>query len=258
MSGFSRWINFILHYVISATGGACGCILLGIQMRSLQCVFTGSRNSWAENKPPLVYFLGRGISCGSCAVMPITGKGHSQPIHCSEGCSRCQNPCLSLRRPGCDPKLQQTPTQNWKLWDSMSLKAPSHLQHGRAGKLPALHSSGLPNISDLLILPEQFSVHSAAAWALSKPNDSTHHGLVLQNLPDLSTPASQKIYYTQAHVAEETRGCCSQNIKQINWLPSNTPFFFPSHKTTQGTEKLIQLSADWEKGVWGSAGLSCG
>lgn len=116
----------------------------------------------------------------------------------------------------------------------------------------------LPNISDPLILPEQFSVHSAAAWAFSKPNDSTHHGLVLKKLPHPSTPASQKIYYTQAHAMEETRGCCSQNIKQINWLPSNTPFFFPSHKMTQATEKLIQLSADWEKRVWSSVGLSYG
>lgn len=86
----------------------------------------------------------------------------------------------------------------------------------------------LPNSSDLLILREQFSMHSAAVCTCSKANASIHHAermLALKTLPDLSTPASPKSYYTRAHATREPKGCCSQNIKQTNWLPSNIPFF---------------------------------
>lgn len=98
----------------------------------------------------------------------------------------------------------------------------------RTGQLSALHSNSLPNSSDLLICGGQFSMHSAAVCTYSKSNDSIHHAecmLVLKILLNLSTPASQKSYYTQAHATGERKGCHSQNIEQINWLPSNIPLF---------------------------------
>jgi len=112
----------------------------------------------------------------------------------------------------------------------MSLKASSHLQHGEQDNF--LSSTALAAKQLRPLDPqEQFSVHSAAVGTYSKPNDSIPHAdcmLVLKILPDLSTPASQKSYYTQAHATGEPKGCCSQNIKQINWLPSNIHFFLPS------------------------------
>lgn len=138
----------------------------GVCRRFLQAAETAGLKT---NLHWLFFWGGRGISCGSCAVMPITGKGHTQPVNWNEGRSRCSGPRLSLRRPGCDPKLQQKhrhKTGNdetrrpWRL--------PSHLQHGGSWETSCPPQLRLPNISDLLILPEQFSVHSAASLGVQQ------------------------------------------------------------------------------------------
>lgn len=108
----------------------------------------------------------------------------------------------------------------------MSLKASSHLQLLEQGNFLPSAALAAKQLGPL-DLQEQFSVHSAAVCTYGKSNDSIHHVecmLVLKILPDLSTPAPQKSYYTQAHATGEPKGCSSQNIKQINWLPSNIPF----------------------------------
>lgn len=103
---------------------------------------------------------------------------------------------------------------------------PTRSTRSRPTFCPPQHS--LPNSSDLWILREQFSVHSAAVCTCSTANASIHHAectLARKTLPDLSTPAPPKSYYTRAHATREPKGCCSQNIKQTNWLPSNIASF---------------------------------
>lgn len=162
--------------------------------------------------------------------MSVIRKGKIQPVNWRWrmlNASRSQSESQDVT-PNCAANIDANIIPNWILWDARSLKDSSHLQHGEQGNF--LPSAALAaKQRGPLDLQEQFSVRFPAVRTYSKSKDSIHHAecmLVLKILPNLSTPASPKSYYTQAHATGERKGCCFQNVKQINWLPSNIPFFF--------------------------------
>lgn len=97
-----------------------------------------------------------------------------------------------------------------------------------AGQLSALHSTRCQTARTSGSCGSNFPctrlrcVHAAQQMP---PSTMQSARLLERHFPDLSTPAPPKSYYTRAHATREPKGCCSQNIKQTNWLPSNIASF---------------------------------